>query len=285
MVREVDLLLNTCLTVAKADHDVCFDGFSPNGEPLQPASLKQIEGEAPQNGVLDQQSEVAKDGGKVEAPPFHADKLDGSCPPEGSVSCPVLPPLNESKTSAPTEPTGKGYDRLFESMSVTTSDGQRAQAPETSAVLGSGEPALHHIAPPAEFTIGKGKYQPGEFNLEWIKSLYWPILPNVPLPPVLEETTQKERSTTPPETLDTMGSLISHPPFESHTTTEDEIEPQPSPGVAREPVMHGALTPVLSNDHTLLDHRFIVDGSSPEQGVQDHHPPVTNGMSPLILLG
>lgn len=112
-----------------------------------------------------------------------------------------------------------------------------------------------------------------------------PILPNVPLHPVLEEATQKERSATPSEALDTMGSLISQPPLETHVTMEHEVEPQPSPGVVRGPVVHGALVPVFSNDHTLLDHRFIVDRSSPEQGVQDHDPQVTNGMSPIILLG
>lgn len=112
-----------------------------------------------------------------------------------------------------------------------------------------------------------------------------PILPNEPLHPVLEEATQKERLATPPEALDTMGSLISQRPFESHATTEHEVESQPSPGVVRGPMVHGALAPVFSNDHTLLDHRFIVDSSLPEQGVQDHHPQETNGMSLLILLG
>lgn len=176
-VSEADLLLNTCLTISKADHNICVDEFSLKGETLRPASHKQIQGEAPQNTVLDQQSEVPKDSGKVEAPPFPADKLDGSCPPEETVSCLGLPALNESKASAPTELTGRGYGRPFESMSVIHSDGQRAQAPETSTMLGSGEPALHHIVSPAEYTIGKDKYQPGEFNLAWMKSIYRPSYP------------------------------------------------------------------------------------------------------------
>ncbi len=163
-VSENDFLLYTCLTVAKADHNAYFDEFSLRGELLQPASPKLVEREAPQNGVLDQQSEVVKDGGEVKAILSTADRLDGSCPPEESVSYPALPPLDESKASAPTELTGKGHGGPFEFMSVIQSGGQRSQAPETSAMLGPEEPALHHIDPPAEFTIEKGKYQPGEFN-------------------------------------------------------------------------------------------------------------------------
>jgi len=82
-----------------------------------------------------------------------------------------------------------------------------------------------------------------------------------------------------------MGSHISRPPFESSPTSEHEIEPQPSSEVGRGPVLHSASVPVLSNGHTLLDHHFIVDRSSPEQGVQDHYLQVTNGMFPPALLG
>lgn len=81
-----------------------------------------------------------------------------------------------------------------------------------------------------------------------------------------------------------MGSHISRPPFESSASTEHEVEPQPSSEVVRAPVVHSASVPVLSNDNSLLDHRFIVGRSSPEQGVQDHHLQVTNGMFPLTLL-
>jgi hypothetical protein len=82
-----------------------------------------------------------------------------------------------------------------------------------------------------------------------------------------------------------MGSHISRPHFESSPTTQNEIEPQPSREVVQGPVVHGAPDPVLSNDISLLDHRFIVDQSSSEHGVQDHHLQVTNGMFPLTLLG
>ncbi len=74
--------------------------------------------------------------------------------------------------------------------------------------------------------------------------------PNYPLPPVPEEATQKERSTTPYETPDTMGSYISRPPYEPSATTEHEVDLQPSTGGL---VVHGASVPVLSGDHTLLD--------------------------------
>ena len=170
-VSEADLLLGTCSTVAKADHNDSVDEFSLREELLQPASPKQVEGEAPQNGLLDQQSEVVKDGGEVKEPLFPADKLDGSCPPGESVSFPVLPPLDKSKASAPTELTEKGIGGPFKSISTIQSDGQRSQAPETSAMLGPEEPALHHIDPPAKVTIEKGKYQPGEFNLKYMVSI------------------------------------------------------------------------------------------------------------------
>ena len=170
-VSEADLLLGTCSTVAKADHNTSVDEFSLRGELLQPASPKLVEGEAPQNGVLDQQSEVVKDGGEVKEPLFPADKLDGSCPPGESVSYLVLPPVDKSKASAPTELTERGHGGPFESISTIQSDGQRPQAPETSAMLGPEEPALRHIDPPTKDTIEKGKYQPGEFNLKYMASI------------------------------------------------------------------------------------------------------------------
>ena len=82
-----------------------------------------------------------------------------------------------------------------------------------------------------------------------------------------------------------MGSHISRPPFESSASTEHEVEHQPSPEVVQGPVVHGTPVPVLSSDNSLSDHHFIVGRSSSEQGVQDHHLQVTNGMFPLTLLG
>jgi hypothetical protein len=160
-----------CLTVAKLDHNACVDELSLKGEPLQPISSEPVEGEAPQSSVLVQQSDVTKDGEEVGAPPFPADKPGASCSPEESVS-PAQPRLDESGASTPTELTGKGHGGLFESMSVAQSEDQRAQAPETSGMLGSEEPAPHHIDPPAEFTIEKGKYQLGESNLKQMASIF-----------------------------------------------------------------------------------------------------------------
>lgn len=165
-----DLLFYMCLTVAKLDPNACIEEISPKSGTLQPASPKPVKGEAPQSGVLVQQSEVAKDGEAVGAPPLLAEKP--ACPPETSVSYPAEARLDESEASAPTELTENGHDGLYESISVIQSDGQRAQAPETSRMLGLEEPAPHHIDPPAELTIETGKYQSGEFNLKQMASIF-----------------------------------------------------------------------------------------------------------------
>lgn len=250
---------------------------------MQPVSPKPVVEEAPQNCGLDQQNEVIKHEEKAETPPFPTDKLDASCAPEESTSYLAQPPLDESKASAPTELVGNGHSGIYEPTSVIQSDDHRAQAPTTSRGSGSEEPALHHMDPPAGFTIEKGKNQPGGFHLKEIAPIS-SILPDNPFPPVLEEATQEGHSTTPDETLDMLGLHGSRPPLESSATTKHEDESQPAPGFVREPVVHDAAVLVLSNDHALLDHLFIVDTASPEQEVQDQHKQVTNGMFPLTLL-
>jgi hypothetical protein len=169
-VSEADLSLYMCLTIAGADHNACVD-VSLKGEPVQPASPKPVEGEATQSGVLIQQNDVTKGEEEAEAPPFSANKPDVSCPEE-SDSYPVQPPLDESTASTPTELAGNGDGGLYELMSVIQSDGQGAQALETSGKFGSEEPALRHMEPPAESTIEKGKYQPGEFNLKHMAAMF-----------------------------------------------------------------------------------------------------------------
>ena len=166
--------------VAKSGPNACTEGLSPKGGTLQPASPKPVKGEAPQSGLLVQQREVAKDGEEVGAPPFLTE--NPACPPETPVSYPAESRLDESEASAPTELTENGHGGLYESISVIQSDGQRAQAPETSRMLGSEEPAPHHIDPPAELTIETGKYQPGEFNLKQMASIFV-HLTRCPIPP------------------------------------------------------------------------------------------------------
>jgi len=169
-VSEGDPLFHVSLTVAQSDHNACVEEFSPKVGSLQPASSKPVESEAPESSVLVQQNETAKDREEVGAPPVPDDKPGASCPPEDSITYPEWPRLDESETSAPTEMTGTGHGGLYKSILVTQSDDQRTQAPETSRM--SEEPALHHIDPPAEFTIEKGNYQLGESNLKQMASIF-----------------------------------------------------------------------------------------------------------------
>ena len=107
---------------------------------------------------------------------------------------------------------------------------------------------------------------------------------NNPFLPVLEEATHDERLTTADESLDTVESHDTQPPFKSSAITKHD-QPQPLPAFVREPVVHDASVPVLSNEHALLDHRSVVDRPSPQQEVQVQHTPMTNGMFPLTLMG
>ena len=279
-VSETNFSLYSCLQLAGADHTARIEEPSLKSEPIQPASPELVEG---QKGLPAQHSQTAKDEEEDGVPSSLADKLDVSRPPEESIIHPAQPPFDGYEASAPIEPGETGHGGLYESIPAVPSDDRHTRALEARTISsrksGSEEPGAHHMEAPAKLTVGEGKHREGESNSKQMAS----ILPNNP-PPVLEEATQEHHLATANETTDTVVSHSTQSPFKSSATTNHD-QPQPFPAFAQEPVADDASVPVLSNDHTPLDHRFTVGRSSPQQEAQVQHAQVTNGMFPLILMG